>query len=289
VDEALGIDPAFSQFMQSAVPGAASVASAVTRNAAANYRNSPKGTCGGNSFAAGTMVLMADGTLKPIEEVQLGDEVTATDPESGLTTSGTVTALHINMDEALTDLIVLNEDGSTARIKTTDEHPFWSDRNRQWVNAADLEPGDDLRTIGGDHLTVAASTSWRGSSTMYNLTVDVIHTYYVLAGKTAVLVHNTNSSCPIDGGPTGIPNRDVWEQQNCTCDKRGRIVLADQDRVSESVGEIKDRRNHAESRASVLKKAADSAHHGDPGSAVGIGLVGGYVAFRTWLRNRLGR
>ncbi|GLU47106.1 hypothetical protein Nans01_14570 [Nocardiopsis ansamitocini] len=39
--------------------------------------------CTGNSFVAGTPVLMADGTFKPIEQVEVGDEVAATDPGTG--------------------------------------------------------------------------------------------------------------------------------------------------------------------------------------------------------------
>ncbi|MFV2106053.1 hypothetical protein, partial [Micromonospora sp. LOL_015] len=33
---------------------------------------------------------------------------------------------------------------------------------------------------------------WSETRTVHNLTIDDIHTYYVLAGKTPVLVHNTN-------------------------------------------------------------------------------------------------
>jgi hypothetical protein len=45
---------------------------------------------------------------------------------------------------------------------------------------------------------------------MYNLTVDQLHTYYVLAGSTPVLVHN-NNGCGVTRGPDGRfrsdPNR----------------------------------------------------------------------------------
>jgi hypothetical protein len=38
-----------------------------------------------NSFVPGTEVVMADGTRKPIEQVEEGDEVLATDPTTGKT------------------------------------------------------------------------------------------------------------------------------------------------------------------------------------------------------------
>ena len=39
----------------------------------------------GHSFAPGSLVLMADGTIKAIEDTDVGDEVTATDPQTGAT------------------------------------------------------------------------------------------------------------------------------------------------------------------------------------------------------------
>src|SRR5690606_7255829 len=45
-----------------------------------------------NSFAPGTLVLMADGSRKPIEEIKVGDKVLATDPKTGETKAKTVTA-----------------------------------------------------------------------------------------------------------------------------------------------------------------------------------------------------
>ncbi len=38
------------------------------------------GSCLTNSFTGDTLVLMADGTRKPIKDVKLGDKVMATDP-----------------------------------------------------------------------------------------------------------------------------------------------------------------------------------------------------------------
>lgn len=43
----------------------------------------------------------------------------------------------------------------------------------------------------------------------------------MLAGDQPVLVHNVNSACPVHGGPTDIPNRDLREPQQCTCTSGG--------------------------------------------------------------------
>lgn len=45
----------------------------------------------------------------------------------------------------------------------------------------------------------------------YNLTVNQLHTYYVVAGDVPILVHNDNASCGVTRGPDGRyqsdPNR----------------------------------------------------------------------------------
>ncbi|QSB13575.1 hypothetical protein JQS43_18560 [Natronosporangium hydrolyticum] len=48
--------------------------------------------CSGNSFLPGTAVLLANGQTRPIEDVEVGDLVLATDPETGQTQAREVTA-----------------------------------------------------------------------------------------------------------------------------------------------------------------------------------------------------
>ncbi|MFD5246793.1 Hint domain-containing protein [Amycolatopsis sp. NPDC058340] len=50
----------------------------------------PKTTC--NSFAPGTLVVMADGSRRPIEQLKLDDQVLATDAETGKPTPRKVVA-----------------------------------------------------------------------------------------------------------------------------------------------------------------------------------------------------
>ncbi|MEV6675196.1 hypothetical protein [Streptomyces sp. NPDC051162] len=56
---------------------------------------------------------------------------------------------------------------------------------------------------------VEGNRSFAETARTYNLTVEDLHTYYVLAGTTAVLVHN--SSCPLHtvGGPRVRPGKDI--------------------------------------------------------------------------------
>ncbi|MFJ6011531.1 polymorphic toxin-type HINT domain-containing protein [Streptomyces sp. NPDC092952] len=150
-----------------------------------------------NSFVPGTRVLMADGSSRPIEKVKIGDEVLATDPETGETRSQKVTA-EIK-GQGLKDLVKVTVDidgpkgDKTASVTATDGHPFWVPELGAWLKATDLEPGEQLRTDSGAQVTIQAVKRWTVlDATVYNLTVSETHTYYVLAGQTPVLVHNSN-------------------------------------------------------------------------------------------------
>jgi hypothetical protein len=80
--------------------------------------------------------------------------------------------------------------GETEILHTTAEHPFWDQTLARWVGAGDLVPGHRLSTTEAGTVTVVDRRPAPGSSFMLNLTVSDLHTYYVLAGKAAILVHN---------------------------------------------------------------------------------------------------
>lgn len=141
---------------------------------------------------------MADGTRKDIEDVKVGDEVLATDPETGKSSAKKVTALHRNRDTDMADVTLQSEDGDTATIHTTQRHPFWDAMHKKWVDAANLRPGDVTRTPHGKPALIRDVQVFSGLRYMYNLTVDSVHTYYVVAGVTPVLVHNENPGNGID-------------------------------------------------------------------------------------------
>ncbi|WP_329545889.1 polymorphic toxin-type HINT domain-containing protein [Streptomyces sp. NBC_01356] len=143
-------------------------------------------------FLAGTDVLMADGSTKDIEDVELGDKVLATDPETGETAPRKVTRLiRTEGDKHFNELSIATEDG-IEKLTATHEHPFWSPSLKDWVPAGELEPGITLRTDEGSTVIVTGNRAFSKQARTYNLTVDDLHTYYVLAGSTPVLVHNSN-------------------------------------------------------------------------------------------------
>jgi RHS repeat-associated protein len=144
------------------------------------------------SFTASTPVLMADGSTKPIKDIKVGDKVTATDPLTGKTSTEPVAASMTHTDTDLTDLKVADSQGKTAVLHTTQYHPFWDDTQHAWVFAGNLPIGDDLHSASGTTVHVVEVDNFTASNTMLDLTITDVHTFYVLAGTTPVLVHN----CP---------------------------------------------------------------------------------------------
>ncbi|UGY94235.1 RHS repeat-associated core domain-containing protein [Streptomyces gobiensis] len=145
-----------------------------------------------HSFLPGTTVLLADGTSKPIEDVELGDEVTVTDPETGETTTREIVGTIVTEDDKdFVDLTVATDEGSAALISTT-THPFWVESEDEWVDAGHLRSGMLLRTDEGETVEVQGLRYFEKRQRTHDLTVSGIHTYYVLAGDTPVLVHNSN-------------------------------------------------------------------------------------------------
>ncbi|MGW1817946.1 polymorphic toxin-type HINT domain-containing protein [Streptomyces sp. NPDC002125] len=145
-----------------------------------------------HSFLPGTPVLLADGRRLGIEKVAVGSLVSATDPGTGLTGARAVERLiTTHEDKHFTRLVFRTPTGPSA-LTATDTHPFWSVDRRGWVDAGEIRPGAELRTPAGTALTVAAVSRYTQRQTTYDLTVVGIHTYYVFAGDTPVLVHNNN-------------------------------------------------------------------------------------------------
>ncbi|WP_405701861.1 polymorphic toxin-type HINT domain-containing protein [Streptomyces sp. NBC_01383] len=149
---------------------------------------------GCNCFLAGTDVLMSDGKTKDIEDVKVGDKIRATNPETGETRTRKVTHLiHVDSDKHFNKLSIATPDG-IEQLTATEEHPFWSPSQNTWVPTRDLKSGMSLLTAEGATVVVTDNHAYTKQHVRtYNLTIDDLHTYYVLAGRTPVLVHNSRA------------------------------------------------------------------------------------------------
>lgn len=143
-----------------------------------------------HSFDARTEVVMADGSRRPISNVRVGDLVRTTDPATGKAVIRPVTAVHINHDTDLADLTVRDGAARASVVHTTQHHRFWDDTHHGWVETAALAEGDRLHTDDGSPAIVQSVRTFDGPQLMYDLTVDEVHTYYIVAADEPVLVHN---------------------------------------------------------------------------------------------------
>ena len=173
------------------------------RTAGSAAREAAGATCTSNSFAPGTAVVMADGSTKAIEDVEVGDRVLATDPTTGKTKPKKVTELVVGYGEKKMVELTVDVDGNketkAASIVATSGHPFWVPDLNRWVKAGDLKPGSMLQTAAGTYVQISAVRKWTAQGQrVNNLTIDGLHTYYVFAGDTPVLVHNCGTASPHD-------------------------------------------------------------------------------------------
>ncbi|MFI2778447.1 polymorphic toxin-type HINT domain-containing protein [Streptomyces sp. ALB3] len=151
-----------------------------------------------HSFLPGTPVLLADGRRLAIEKVAVDDKVVATDPYTGRTGVRKVEQAITTHDDRHFTRLTLRTAHGPAVVTATDTHPFWLADQGRWVDAGDIEPGAGLRTADGTTLAVASVTRYTQRRTTHDLTVAGIHTYYVVADRTGLLVHNND-------GPASIP------------------------------------------------------------------------------------
>lgn len=187
--EILGVG--FDEFVTGAIGG-------IARLRAAKASSAPRSTSrdGGCSqcFLAGTKVLMTDGKIKRIEDVKVGDSVTSTDPDTGETGPRKVSRVIVTEDDKQFNELSIRTKQGVKKLTATYEHPFWMPSLGAWVGARSLTAGMELRTPNGSTVTVVGNRAYTKRARTYNLTVEDLHTYYVLAGQTPVLVHNSN--CP---------------------------------------------------------------------------------------------
>ncbi|WP_286192532.1 DUF4214 domain-containing protein [Stappia sp. BW2] len=130
-----------------------------------------QGTC----FAAGTLILLADGSEKPIEEIQLEDEVMSFD-SLGVLEARRVIDLIVHDDQH-----VMNIDG----VLVTPNHPFLLP-DGSFKPIGDLSVGDAIVRADGALHVIEHISPTDGVQTVYNFTVADLHTY-VAAG---FRVHN---------------------------------------------------------------------------------------------------
>jgi hypothetical protein len=95
-------------------------------------------------------------------------------------------------------------------LTTTFHHPFYDQTQAAFTDAEYLHAGDVLQTPAGT-AQVTAVRLFHANTTTYDLTINGLHTYYVVAGDTPVLVHNCNVYAKQAYDRAGELHKSLWK------------------------------------------------------------------------------
>jgi hypothetical protein len=153
------------------------------------------GGAGGGCFIAGSQVLMKDGSIKPIEEVQIGEMVRGAD--------GAANRVEKLIRPKLGDQLLYSINGGAHFV--TDDHPFMTKAGWKAINPAAAEKtnpglvvgalavGDVLLTENGETpVQSIGATTGAPETQLYNFTVSGNRTFFIrpTGGENFLLVHN---------------------------------------------------------------------------------------------------
>ncbi|ASR45358.1 hypothetical protein B4V02_00855 [Paenibacillus kribbensis] len=135
-----------------------------------------------NCFTAGTKVQTDEGE-KPIEDIEVGEWVLSKDEATGEVAYKEVTATFNHETDEIYQIKVGNQ-----VIESTFNHPFYV-KGKGWTFVKDLKIGDLLVQSDGNTLKVDSIKVEHKHITVYNMTVDEFHNYFV--SDLEIWVHNT--------------------------------------------------------------------------------------------------
>ncbi|MCC9658001.1 polymorphic toxin-type HINT domain-containing protein [Rhodopirellula halodulae] len=144
-------------------------------------------------LVAGTLV-WTDRGMKPVESLELGDQVLSCNVDSGKLSYQSVLRRTEREPEPLTK-IQLSEES----IIASDGHPFWV-VGRGWTPTEHLVPGDSLHTASG--MAVIETITPASTDKTYNLMIESNHSYFV--GKSRVLSHDAEVKRTDDSAIPGL-------------------------------------------------------------------------------------
>ena len=144
---------------------------------------------GGGCFLAGTKIKTLIG-YKDIDKIKIGEYVLTYNESTGNNEYHIVTnRLVHNPDEINDSLYTLSFDDKTT-LQVTSPHRFYINRNGKnlWIAAEKLIIGDQVLYSNHKYHMITKISKSELKNTVYNLTVDTNHNYYV--GNQQILVHN---------------------------------------------------------------------------------------------------
>jgi len=166
--------------------------------------------------------------MRPIQQVQVGDQVLSRSPATGKDEAKTVTATIERHAPSVVDVML--HDARTGKAETltcTPEHPLFV-QGQGWVEAGSVGIGNSIVSRAGPALSVTGLT-WEknkaqelaagtgssfGGYTVYNLTVEDDHTFFVGSVGGGTWVHNACLVIPKRGYGNGRDYRQALRDLN---------------------------------------------------------------------------
>jgi len=154
----------------------------IVKQLACGCGNAPMSSSG-PCFIAGSKILMNDGSLKNIEEIQIGDIITNYDIENKTFALDTVVEVfHHTPEELISNYyLIINKE-----LKVTPNHPLYM--NKEWINASELQVGDMLPS--GNPIESIERVD--GKTPTYHMLTETYHNYVVAFGEDYVIAKNGN-------------------------------------------------------------------------------------------------
>ncbi|MDD3588218.1 MAG: polymorphic toxin-type HINT domain-containing protein, partial [Thermoguttaceae bacterium] len=144
-------------------------------------------------FVAGTPILMADGTSKPIEEIRPGDMVLSVDhndPEKDTPKPARVTRFFDNGLKSVVKLTFENQKtGEQFEVVCTPGHRFYV-ISRGWQHASELKHQEVCISAEGQQIVFISLELISKQQVVYNMEIGTKHTYYIGKQGNNTLVHN---------------------------------------------------------------------------------------------------
>jgi fibronectin type 3 domain-containing protein len=128
-------------------------------------------------FGAGTEILMADGSLKPIEQIKPNEMIRVGPRSSEL---ARVAKTFVRPQENIREI-----EWAGGQVRATSEHRFWVD-GKGWVAASNLKPGDYLMNSDGERVSIRRITDRDVGEPVYTISVYGDNVFYA----NGVLVHD---------------------------------------------------------------------------------------------------
>lgn len=132
-------------------------------------------------FLEGTKVVMADGSLKNIEDIKTGELLKSYNEVTKQLEPKTVTQLFRHTE--IGGYVIINHD-----LYVTPNHPFL--HNDQWIEIGQLKAGDNLTSADHQNIPIHSTESVFTKVDVYNLEVEDNHTYCVRMNNKDIIVHN---------------------------------------------------------------------------------------------------